>query len=117
MHTPVKLETEKGETTNARRMNGAVLLQMLLLLLLAARAQQQQQVTQARTDPKEVAALDAILGRWGKTTSPLWKMADEPCYGVAVDDSTDLDGNPKNNPGIKCDCSYINGTVCHITQL
>lgn len=57
MHTPVKLETEKGETTNARRMNGAVLLQMLLLLLLAARAQQQQQVTQARTDPKEGTCL------------------------------------------------------------
>uniref|UniRef100_A0A0E0LS96 non-specific serine/threonine protein kinase n=1 Tax=Oryza punctata TaxID=4537 RepID=A0A0E0LS96_ORYPU len=68
----------------------------------------------ARTDPIEVAALEAILGRWGRKTSPLWEMTDEPCYGVAVDDNTDLDGNPKNNPGIKCDCS---GTVCHITKL
>jgi hypothetical protein len=64
-----------------------------------------------------VAALEAILGRWGKTTSPLWRMSGEPCRGVPVDGSTDLDGNPKNNPGIKCDCSYNSGTVCHITQL
>jgi hypothetical protein len=44
-------------------------------------------------------------------------MSGEPCRGVPVDGSTDLDGNPKNNPGIKCDCSYNNGTVCHIIQL
>uniref|UniRef100_J3MR61 non-specific serine/threonine protein kinase n=1 Tax=Oryza brachyantha TaxID=4533 RepID=J3MR61_ORYBR len=61
--------------------------------------------------------LKAILGRWGRTTSPLWNMTDEPCRGVAVDDSTALDGNPQNNPGIKCDCSYSSGTVCHVTQL
>ncbi|XP_006659921.1 probable LRR receptor-like serine/threonine-protein kinase At1g56130 isoform X2 [Oryza brachyantha] len=69
------------------------------------------------TDPTEVAALDAILGRWGRKASPLWSMSGEPCRGVPVDGSTDLDGNPKNNPGIKCDCSYNRSTVCHITQL
>uniref|UniRef100_A0A0D9X5C4 non-specific serine/threonine protein kinase n=1 Tax=Leersia perrieri TaxID=77586 RepID=A0A0D9X5C4_9ORYZ len=66
------------------------------------------------TDPIEVAALKAILERWNKTTSPLWSMSDEPCRGVAVDGSTGLEGNPNNNPGIKCDCS---STVCHVTQL
>ncbi|EEE68221.1 hypothetical protein OsJ_26393 [Oryza sativa Japonica Group] len=90
-----------------------VLLVMCSSWLIAAVHAQQA----ATTDPIEVAALEAILGRWGKTTSPLWRMSGEPCRGVPVDGSTDLDGNPKNNPGIKCDCSYNSGTVCHITQL
>uniref|UniRef100_A0A0E0EJ17 non-specific serine/threonine protein kinase n=1 Tax=Oryza meridionalis TaxID=40149 RepID=A0A0E0EJ17_9ORYZ len=102
-----------------REMGGAtgklvwVLLVMCSSWLIAAVQAQQP----ARTDPIEVAALEAILGRWNKTTSPLWSMSGEPCRGVPVDGSTDLDGNPKNNPGIKCDCSYNSGTVCHITQL
>uniref|UniRef100_A0A0E0I8B3 non-specific serine/threonine protein kinase n=1 Tax=Oryza nivara TaxID=4536 RepID=A0A0E0I8B3_ORYNI len=97
-------------------MGGHVIVWILLLVcswrISAAQAQQP-----PRTDPVEVAALEAILGRWGKTTSPVWSMSGEPCRGVPVDGVTGLDGNPKNNPGIKCDCSYINGTVCHITQL
>uniref|UniRef100_A0A0E0AS46 non-specific serine/threonine protein kinase n=1 Tax=Oryza glumipatula TaxID=40148 RepID=A0A0E0AS46_9ORYZ len=97
-------------------MGGHVILWILLLVcswrISAAQAQQP-----PRTDPVEVAALEAILGRWNKTTSPVWSMSGEPCRGVPVDGVTGLDGNPKNNPGIKCDCSYINGTVCHITQL
>ncbi|RLM61209.1 putative LRR receptor-like serine/threonine-protein kinase [Panicum miliaceum] len=89
----------------------------LLWLLLAcscvaaARAQQT-----ARTDPIEVAALNTILGRWGLRASPAWNICGEPCSGVAVD-TTDVDNNPNINPAIKCDCSYDNATVCHITKL
>ncbi|EEE68222.1 hypothetical protein OsJ_26394 [Oryza sativa Japonica Group] len=97
-------------------MGGHVIVWILLSVcswrISAAQAQQP-----PRTDPVEVAALEAILGRWNKTNSPVWSMSGEPCRGVPVDGVTGLDGNPKNNPGIKCDCSYINGTVCHITQL
>jgi hypothetical protein len=99
-----------------QEMGGHVIVWILLSVcswrISAAQAQQP-----PRTDPVEVAALEAILGRWNKTNSPVWSMSGEPCRGVPVDGVTGLDGNPKNNPGIKCDCSYINGTVCHITQL
>ncbi|XP_073107620.1 probable LRR receptor-like serine/threonine-protein kinase At1g56140 [Elaeis guineensis] len=72
---------------------------------------------QATTDPSEVEALNVMLGRWGKnaTTSPAWNISGEPCSGAAID-STDIK-NSNFNPGIKCDCSYNNGTTCHITQL
>ncbi|OEL33424.1 putative LRR receptor-like serine/threonine-protein kinase [Dichanthelium oligosanthes] len=89
----------------------------LLWLLLAcswvaaARAQQT-----ARTDPIEVTALNTILGRWNLRASPAWNISGEPCNGVAVD-TTDVDNNPNINPAIKCDCSYNNSTVCHITKL
>ncbi|CAL9767454.1 unnamed protein product [Musa acuminata subsp. burmannicoides] len=73
----------------------------------------------ATTVPSEVAALNAILGRWGwtasATSSPAWNISGEPCTGAATD-STGFD-NPNFNPGIKCVCSYDNGTTCHITQL
>uniref|UniRef100_A0A804I4E6 non-specific serine/threonine protein kinase n=1 Tax=Musa acuminata subsp. malaccensis TaxID=214687 RepID=A0A804I4E6_MUSAM len=73
----------------------------------------------ATTVPSEVAALNAILGRWGRTasatSSPAWNISGEPCTGAATD-STDI-VNTAFNPGIKCDCSYDNGTTCHITQL
>ncbi|OEL27221.1 putative LRR receptor-like serine/threonine-protein kinase [Dichanthelium oligosanthes] len=72
----------------------------------------------ARTDPIEAAALNAILGRWGKQAkrSPAWNISGEPCSGAAVD-GTGLDGNNDFNPGITCVCSFINNTVCHITML
>lgn len=125
---------------------GAVLrarLQMLLMLLsLLAGAQQVQQT--AMTDPLEgtstmysihlipnstrslmllmlmmhdaaAAALDAMFGQWGLRTS-YWDATWEPCSGRAID-ITALDGNPHMKLGIKCDCSYNNNTVCHITEL
>uniref|UniRef100_A0A0E0LS89 non-specific serine/threonine protein kinase n=1 Tax=Oryza punctata TaxID=4537 RepID=A0A0E0LS89_ORYPU len=79
----------------------------------AAQAQAQQA---PRTDPVEVAALNAILGRWGKKASPAWNISGEPCSGAAID-GTDIDNSPNINPGIKCDCSFNNRTVCHITKL
>ncbi|THU45434.1 hypothetical protein C4D60_Mb02t17900 [Musa balbisiana] len=73
----------------------------------------------ATTVPAEVAALNAILGRWGwtasATSSPAWNISGEPCSGAAID-STALD-DPNFNPSIKCECSYDNATTCHIVQL
>jgi hypothetical protein len=63
-----------------------------------------------------VAALNTILGRWGLKASPAWNISGEPCSGVAVD-TTEVDSNPNINPAIKCDCTYNNATVCHITKL
>ncbi|URE20781.1 LRR receptor-like serine threonine-protein kinase [Musa troglodytarum] len=66
-----------------------------------------------------VAALNAILGWWGRTasatSSPAWNISGEPCSGAAID-STSFD-SAAFNPAIKCDCSYDNATTCHITQL
>ncbi|CAL9205631.1 unnamed protein product [Musa hybrid cultivar] len=73
----------------------------------------------ATTVPAEVAALNAILGRWGwtasATSSPAWNISGEPCSGAAID-STALD-DPNFSPSIKCECSYDNATTCHIVQL
>ncbi|URE20783.1 LRR receptor-like serine threonine-protein kinase [Musa troglodytarum] len=66
-----------------------------------------------------MAALNAILGWWGRTasatSSPAWNISGEPCSGAAID-STSFD-SAAFNPAIKCDCSYDNATTCHITQL
>ncbi|KAG8067590.1 hypothetical protein GUJ93_ZPchr0005g14785 [Zizania palustris] len=69
-----------------------------------------------KTDPAEVAALNRILGRWGLKSSPEWNISGEPCSGFASD-GTDWDYYPNINPFIKCVCSYVNNTVCHITRL
>uniref|UniRef100_A0A0D3G586 non-specific serine/threonine protein kinase n=1 Tax=Oryza barthii TaxID=65489 RepID=A0A0D3G586_9ORYZ len=77
----------------------------------AAQAQQA-----PKTDPAEVAALNTILGRWGKKASSEWNISGEPCSGYAID-KTDWDYYPNINPFIKCDCTDSKNTVCHITKL
>lgn len=63
----------------------------------------------------EVRALNAIFEQWGTKAASLWNISGEPCTGSAIDGTTIED--PANNPTIKCDCTYNNGTTCHITQL
>ncbi|EEC78870.1 hypothetical protein OsI_19227 [Oryza sativa Indica Group] len=77
----------------------------------AAQAQQA-----PKTDPVEAAALNTILGRWGKKASWEWNISGELCSGFA---STEIDWDyyPTINPFIKCDCSFSNNTLCHITKL
>ncbi|XP_062182288.1 probable LRR receptor-like serine/threonine-protein kinase At1g56130 isoform X2 [Phragmites australis] len=96
--------------------NGVLVWLVLWWSCSAAPRVQAQQA--ARTDPIEVAALNTILGRWGKNASrwPAWNISGEPCSGAAVD-NTEIDGNNYFNPSIKCDCSFNNNTVCHITKL
>ncbi|RWW10435.1 hypothetical protein GW17_00026020 [Ensete ventricosum] len=62
----------------------------------------------------QVAAINAILGRWGRTASA-WNISGEPCTGTALDSGDIV--NPNVNPGLKCVCSDDNATTCHITQL
>uniref|UniRef100_A0A0D9ZWF1 Uncharacterized protein n=1 Tax=Oryza glumipatula TaxID=40148 RepID=A0A0D9ZWF1_9ORYZ len=62
------------------------------------------------------AALNTILGRWGKKASPEWNISGELCSGFAAD-KTDWDYYPNINPFIKCDCTFSNNTLCHITRL
>lgn len=97
---------------------GLALLLLLLLLCSSsyARAQPQQQ---ARTDPPEVAALNTIFRQWGLRASPAWNISGEPCSGVALNQTFEFEDrlDPDRNPGITCDCSYNNGTVCHIIRL
>uniref|UniRef100_A0A0E0HBM5 non-specific serine/threonine protein kinase n=1 Tax=Oryza nivara TaxID=4536 RepID=A0A0E0HBM5_ORYNI len=69
-----------------------------------------------RTDPTEAAALNTILGRWGKKASSEWNISGELCSGLASD-KTNWDDYPNINPFIKCDCSYNNNSVCHIIKL
>ncbi|KAL5229405.1 hypothetical protein ABZP36_028181 [Zizania latifolia] len=94
--------------------------QLLLLAVLAcswaAPAEAQPQQAAARTDPVEAAALKAILRRWRTKPPTTWNISGEPCSGTAVD-GTDIDNSPTINPGIKCDCSFNNRTVCRIVKL
>ncbi|XP_065624431.1 probable LRR receptor-like serine/threonine-protein kinase At1g56130 isoform X1 [Quercus suber] len=69
----------------------------------------------ATTDPSEVRALNSIFQQWDAQAVALWNISGNPCSGSAVND-TDLE-DPMNNPSIKCDCTYSNGTICHVTQL
>ncbi|KAG6500490.1 hypothetical protein ZIOFF_040335 [Zingiber officinale] len=83
---------------------------ILPLLLLQGRVAAQ---VNATTDPNEVLALNTILERLGLSASSQWNFSDNPCTGVAIDQT------PINNlnPGIKCDCTYNNNNTCHITHL
>ncbi|CAA2993008.1 probable LRR receptor-like serine threonine-kinase At1g56140 [Olea europaea subsp. europaea] len=59
-------------------------------------------------------ALNSIFQRWEISgTNQGWNISGELCDGVATDD-TAID---VINPGIKCGCSFNNGTVCRITAL
>ncbi|EAY97301.1 hypothetical protein OsI_19221 [Oryza sativa Indica Group] len=64
----------------------------------------------------KTAALNTILGRWGKKASPEWNISGELCSGFAAD-KTDWDNYRDINPFIKCDCTFNNNTLCHITRL
>ncbi|KAJ9687179.1 hypothetical protein PVL29_015863 [Vitis rotundifolia] len=69
----------------------------------------------ATTDPSEVRALNSIFQQWGISATNQWNTSGEPCTGAAIDSTTFA--SSYYNPGIKCDCSYDNGSTCHITQL
>nr|POE95010.1 putative lrr receptor-like serine/threonine-protein kinase [Quercus suber] len=87
---------------------------IITTLLNVAHAQNQ---TKAATDPNEVRALNSIFQEW--KISPIlggqWNISGEPCSGAAIDNTSFTD--PNYNPFIKCECSYKNGTVCHILEL
>ncbi|XP_024160928.1 probable LRR receptor-like serine/threonine-protein kinase At1g56140 isoform X2 [Rosa chinensis] len=69
-----------------------------------------QNATNATTDPSEVSALNSIFQQWGAQSVALWNISGEPCSGSAIN-------RTNTYPDIKCDCTFDNGTTCHITQL
>ncbi|XP_042407230.1 probable LRR receptor-like serine/threonine-protein kinase At1g56140 isoform X2 [Zingiber officinale] len=88
---------------------------VILCLLLCASPERAATQTQPKTDPVEALALNAIFGRWDLKAQSTWNISGELCSGAATDSTViNIDSF---NPGIKCDCSYNNGTTCHITQL
>ncbi|KAM4112459.1 hypothetical protein ACJW30_05G141700 [Castanea mollissima] len=67
------------------------------------------------TDPSEVRALNSIFQQWDAQAVALWNISGDPCSGSAIN-GTGLE-DEGNNPSIKCNCTYSNSTICHITQL
>ncbi|KAL8162110.1 hypothetical protein V2J09_013599 [Rumex salicifolius] len=61
-------------------------------------------------------ALNTIFKYWGITSNIVWNTTDDPCSGMAVDDSITID-DTSHNPFIKCDCTFDNNTTCRITAL
>lgn len=59
-------------------------------------------------------ALNAVFSKLGLRVWPPWVTGD-PCVGAATNDTSIYADNM--NPGIKCDCSDHNNTICHIIEL
>ncbi|KFK41450.1 hypothetical protein AALP_AA2G132100 [Arabis alpina] len=77
------------------------------------RAQNQ---TRATTHPDEARALNSIFATWKIQAQSEWNITGELCTGVAIDDGVAIT-NRAYNPLIKCDCNFINSTICRITAL
>ncbi|XP_039041185.1 probable LRR receptor-like serine/threonine-protein kinase At1g56140 isoform X2 [Hibiscus syriacus] len=71
----------------------------------------------ATTDPKEVRALNSILQQWDAQAADSWNISGEPCSGTSLSQDDTVFGDGSNNPSIRCDCSFNNKTLCHITRL
>ncbi|XP_062158089.1 probable LRR receptor-like serine/threonine-protein kinase At1g56140 [Alnus glutinosa] len=78
---------------------------------------QAQNGANAVTDPAEVRVFNSIFQNWG-ISAPLgqWNISGQPCSGAAIGSFPTIDDGD-HNPFIKCNCSYDNGTTCHITAL
>ncbi|XP_060670416.1 probable LRR receptor-like serine/threonine-protein kinase At1g56140 [Ziziphus jujuba] len=75
-----------------------------------------QNQTQPTTDPSEVKALNSLFEHWKiKADTQKWNISGEPCSGAAIDQTSISSAD--YNSFIKCNCSYNNGSLCHIVQL
>ncbi|XP_010557111.1 PREDICTED: probable LRR receptor-like serine/threonine-protein kinase At1g56140 isoform X2 [Tarenaya hassleriana] len=84
--------------------------------VLVVRAQNGTRATRPTTDPTEARVLNAIFTAWNVRATREWNISGEVCSGIAVDDSVTIDDRAYN-PLIKCDCSFVNSTICRITAL
>ncbi|KAG8085010.1 hypothetical protein GUJ93_ZPchr0010g7619 [Zizania palustris] len=105
-----------GVSCSGQRQQLVFIVWVLVLLVFSWRMGAAQAQQAPKTDPLEAASLNTILGRWGRRVSPEWNISGELCSGKASDKSN-WDDYPDINPFIKCDCSFINNTVCHIIKL
>ncbi|KAF8010278.1 hypothetical protein BT93_J1031 [Corymbia citriodora subsp. variegata] len=71
-------------------------------------------MAEATTDPLE--SLNRVFRQWTLAAPPNeWNISEEPCSRVAL--STTSINEADEKPCIICDCSYDNGSTCHITEL
>eukprot|EP01018_Ginkgo_biloba_P000737 Gb_02003 [translate_table: standard] len=63
------------------------------------------------TDPIEIQALKTIAQKLGKTD---WDFNVDPCGGKSWI-TQESQNNFQNN--VTCNCSFNNGTVCHVTNI
>ena len=61
-------------------------------------------------------ALNKIFETWKITATEAWNNSGELCSGAAIEDSVSID-NLFYNPLIKCDCSFVDSTICRIIAL
>ncbi|CAN6683884.1 unnamed protein product [Malus baccata var. baccata] len=97
-----------------------LMMRILLLCFLSCFWFQLSFAQNATTDPSEVRALNSIFEQWDtQAVSGLWNISGEPCSGSALNGTNfeSPNDNPDINPAIECDCTYDNGTTCHITKL
>ncbi|TYI04959.1 hypothetical protein ES332_A10G055100v1 [Gossypium tomentosum] len=90
---------------------------VLFIFFIACTKYCNAQTPTATTDPSEVRALNAIFQQWETQAPEGWNISGEPCSGVALSQSDSVFEDSANNPSIRCDCSFENSTLCHITRL
>ncbi|KAG2321572.1 hypothetical protein Bca52824_014785 [Brassica carinata] len=72
--------------------------------------------TGASTHPDEARALNSIFATWKIRAPREWNISGELCSGAAIDDGVTIDSRAYN-PLIKCNCNFVNSTICRITAL
>ncbi|CAN7122799.1 unnamed protein product [Brassica rapa subsp. narinosa] len=70
----------------------------------------------ATTYPDEAETLNSIFAAWKIPTQKAWNTSGDLCSGVAIDDRIKID-DKDYNPLIKCNCNFVNSTICRITAL
>lgn len=70
--------------------------------------------TQAIVDVFAARIVNSIFDKLRVPAPTQWNFSGELCSGLAIDESTDINDI---NPGLKCDCTYNNSTLCHVTGL
>ncbi|CAN6851850.1 unnamed protein product [Brassica oleracea] len=70
----------------------------------------------ATTHPDEAETLNSIFAAWKIPAQKAWNTSGDLCSGVAIDDRINID-DKDYNPLIKCNCNFVNSTICRITAL
>ncbi|WZZ32723.1 hypothetical protein YC2023_016124 [Brassica napus] len=70
----------------------------------------------ATTHPDEAETLNSIFAAWKIPAQKAWNTSGDLCSGVAIDDRIKID-DKDYNPLIKCNCNFVNSTICRITAL
>ncbi|EOA40629.1 hypothetical protein CARUB_v100108950mg, partial [Capsella rubella] len=76
----------------------------------------QNQTEAPTTHPDEARALNSIFADWRIRAPREWNISGELCSGAAIDEEITID-DKNYNPLIKCDCNFVNSTICRITAL